>query len=213
MNINKYIGEKIRYFRQQKNITQEELAEFLNTTPQTVSRYEIGERKTNQDVLFTLADYFGVSINEFFPPIGNAKFVDIESDTVQIPVLGVIKAGIPMEAQENILEYIEIPKKWTIGDKKFFGLKISGDSMFPKYQTDDIVVFEQTNDMELSNNKDCAVMVNGDDATFKKVMISEKGITLIPYNAEYEPLFFTPEEIENKPVRIIGIGREKRTRI
>lgn len=67
MDINKYVGNKIREFRQRKNITQEELAEYLNTTGQTISRYEIGDRKTNQDVLFALADYFHVSIDDFFP--------------------------------------------------------------------------------------------------------------------------------------------------
>ena len=140
----------------------------------------------------------------------NAELIDIE-DTVKIPVLGVIKAGIPIEAQENIIEYVEIPKSWTKGEKKFYGLKISGDSMFPRYHNEDTVIFEQNNDFVLANNKDCAVMVNGDDATFKKVMISEKGVTLIPYNIEYEPLFFTKEDVENLPVKIIGIAREKRS--
>jgi len=140
----------------------------------------------------------------------NAELADIE-DTVKIPVLGVIKAGIPIEAQENIIEYVEIPKTWTKGEKKFYGLKISGDSMFPRYHNEDTVIFEQNNDFVLANNKDCAVMVNGDDATFKKVMISEKGVTLIPYNIEYEPLFFTKEDVENLPVKIIGIAREKRS--
>jgi transcriptional regulator with XRE-family HTH domain len=71
MDINKYIGNKIRELRTKRNITQEELAEILKTTPQTVSRYEIGERKTNQDILFSLANYFNVSINDFFPDTTN----------------------------------------------------------------------------------------------------------------------------------------------
>ncbi|UKI57796.1 MAG: helix-turn-helix domain-containing protein [Clostridium sp.] len=45
MDINKYIGNKIRNLREQRNLTQEEIAEYLNTTPQTISRYEIGDRK------------------------------------------------------------------------------------------------------------------------------------------------------------------------
>lgn len=69
MNINKYIGQRIRDLRISKNITQEELAEYLKTTSQTISRYEIGDRKTNNDILFKLADYFKVSINDFFPPL------------------------------------------------------------------------------------------------------------------------------------------------
>lgn len=215
MDVNKYIGSKIKEFRTRKNIGQEELAEFLNTTSQTISRYELGQRKTNNDILFDLAEYFNVSINDFFPPttFDNGELVELD-DTIKIPVLGTIKAGIPIEAQEEILEYIEIPKRWTLGGKKFYGLKISGDSMFPKYQEGDIVIFEQNEDKELFNGKDCAVMVNGYDATFKKVLLNENGITLIPYNtAKYEMMIYSKQEIEDLPIRIIGIAREKRTKL
>lgn len=144
----------------------------------------------------------------------NADYLAIDSDTVQIPVLGTIKAGIPIEAQQEILEYVEIPKKWTAGGKKFYGLKISGDSMFPKYQEGDIVIFEQNEDKEMFNGKDCAVMVNGNDATFKKVLLNENGITLIPYNtAKYEMIIFSNHDIENLPIKIIGIAKEKRTKL
>ena len=139
-----------------------------------------------------------------------------DENMVQIPVLGVIKAGIPIEAQQNILEYIEIPKRWLRGGKQFYGLKISGDSMVPKYQENDIVVFEdsRTYDPELANNKDCAVMVNGDDATFKKVLLNDSGITLVPYNTgTYNIKMYTKEDIEKKPIKIIGIAREKRTKV
>lgn len=216
MDVNKYIGSKIKEFRTKKNIGQEELAEFLHTTSQTISRYELGQRKTGNDILFDLAEYFNVSINDFFPPttFDNGYIIDINDDTVQIPVLGVIKAGIPIEAQEEILEYVEIPKKWTLGGKKFYGLMISGDSMFPKYQEGDIVIFEQNEDKELFNGKDCAVMINGNDATFKKVMLNDRGITLIPYNtAKYEMMMFSNEDIESLPIKIIGIAREKRTKL
>lgn len=139
-----------------------------------------------------------------------------DENMVQIPVLGTIKAGIAIEAQQDILEYIEIPKTWLRGGKQFYGLKISGDSMFPKYQENDIVVFEDSRnyDMESARNKDCAVMVNGDDATFKKVLLSDDGITLVPYNTgAYDIKMYSKDDIINKPIRIIGIAREKRTRV
>lgn len=65
--IPKYVGEKIKFFRTNKNITQQELAEYLKTTSQTVSRYENGILEANQDILFALADYFKISIDDFFP--------------------------------------------------------------------------------------------------------------------------------------------------
>lgn len=147
----------------------------------------------------------------------NATYIDMNSDCTQIPVLGTVKAGIAIEAQQDILEYVDIPKEWLRGGKKFYGLKISGDSMYPKYAENDIVIFEQTEDYAIANKKDCAVMVNGFDATFKNVTISETGITLVPFNLNnsdgYQPTFYTSEQIQNLPVKIVGIAREKRTRL
>lgn len=147
----------------------------------------------------------------------NGTVLDSFHDTIQIPVLGTIKAGIEIEAQQDIIEYIDIPKEWTKGNKNFYGLQISGDSMFPKYQEKDIVIFEQTNDYTIANKKDCAVMVNGFDATFKNITITETGITLVPLNLNnsdnYQPTFYNKEQIEQLPVKIIGIAREKRTRL
>lgn len=69
MDLSKYIGGKIKFYRELNNLTQDDLAEELNTTRQSISRYENGDRKANQDVLFELADLFNISINKFFPEI------------------------------------------------------------------------------------------------------------------------------------------------
>ncbi|WP_267246848.1 helix-turn-helix domain-containing protein [Streptococcus sp. Marseille-Q5986] len=67
MDLKKYIGNQIKLFRKSASLTQDELAQKLNTTKQTISRYEKGDRKANQDMLFSLCDIFGVSIDDFFP--------------------------------------------------------------------------------------------------------------------------------------------------
>ena len=214
MDINKYIADKIKYYRNQRNLTLEDLADKLGTTFQTVSRYENGERRTNNDVLFSLSKIFNISINDFFPPIDNASFVDVLSNTVRIPVLGFIKAGLPIEAQQDIIDYIDIPKQWTNGGKEFYALKISGNSMTPNYNDGDIVIFEQTPDYEKANKKDCAVMINCTECTFKKVSWNENGITLIPYNTtDFDIKHFTRQEVIDLPIRIIGIAVEKRTKV
>lgn len=143
---------------------------------------------------------------------------DISDDNIAyIPVLGVIKAGIPIEAQQDILEYVDIPKKWLQGGRQYYGLKISGDSMFPKYQENDIVIFEKNDDIYEADNKDCAIYINGFDATFKKIKLNQNGITLIPYNQEnsdgFETTYYDKEQIENLPIKVIGIAKEKRTRL
>lgn len=69
MDLRKYIGEKIREFRLASGMTLEDLAEKLDTTKQSVSRYENGDRQANQDILFMLADIFNKRVDDFFPPI------------------------------------------------------------------------------------------------------------------------------------------------
>lgn len=214
MDINNFASEKLKELRLKKNITQEELAEELNMTQQQIARYENGKRYFKQDLLFKLANYFNVSINDFFPPttFDNGIQVNI-TDTIKIPVFGIIKAGIPIESQNDIIDYIEIPKTWLNGGKQFYGLKISGDSMSPKYQENDIVIFEKNDDKELYNGKDVAVMINGSESTFKKIIVNDQGIILQPYNTSYNIMVYSKEQIEKLPIRVVGIAREKRTRI
>lgn len=139
--------------------------------------------------------------------------IDIENDMLQIPVYGTIKAGIPIEAQSDITEYVDVPRSWVKGGKKFYGLKISGDSMYPKYLENDIVILEQNDDNTIYNGKDCAVMINGSEATFKKVLLNEQGLVLQPYNTAYDIMMFSKEQVETLPIKIVGIAKEKRTRL
>ena len=74
----KDIGNQSRIFRKSAGFTQDELAKRLNTTKQTISRYEKGDRKANQDMLFELCDIFGVSIDDFFPS---------QNETLQSPIV------------------------------------------------------------------------------------------------------------------------------
>ena len=104
---------------------------------------------------------------------------------------------------------MNIPKNWSASDKKLFGLKISGDSMYPKYQDGEIVIFEQTNDIETYKNKDCAVMINGTESTFKKVLVNDRGIVLQPYNENYSIMMFSIDEVNSLPITILGVARKK----
>lgn len=86
MELNIYIGQKIKEFRTKEKMTQSDLAKVLDTTKQTISRYEKGDRKAGQDTLFTLCDIFNVSIDDFFPPIQSPdtsnELVQTINDTV-----------------------------------------------------------------------------------------------------------------------------------
>lgn len=212
-----YLSSNIRFLRVQQGKTQDDVAKVCNKTNTAVSNWEKGIREPDSVDLANIAMLFDVSVDDLMLKdlrFDNGTVIEIPTDveTIKVPVLGIIKAGSPIEAQENILDYVEIPKDWTKGGKKFYGLKISGDSMYPKYLPNDTVVFEQTEDMEYANNKDACVMVNGFDATFKKFNVNQNGITLTPLNMEnedgYLPTFYSIEQIQDLPVKVIGIAKK-----
>lgn len=227
--LNLIASQVIKEKRIEKGYSLEEVANKLNNiiTRQSLYRYENNDARMKNNIFKKIclalnenpSDVWNEINDRFINSLSfdNGIIIDINNETIKIPVLGTIKAGIPIEAQEDILEHIEIPKRWALGGKEFYGLQISGDSMYPKYNENDIVIFEKTEDYTIANKKDCAVMVNGYDATFKNVTINESGITLVPFNLNnqdgYQPTFYSKEQIEKLPVKIVGIAREKRTRL
>ena len=212
-----YFSTNLKKIRENKGLSQNKLGSMVGVNQTAIARWENKEIAPSIDNVEEISKVFDIPL---FKLLGedlhydNASPIELDDNLVSIPVLGVIKAGIPIEAQQDIIEYIEIPKKWTLGNKNFYGLLISGNSMSPKYNDKDIVIFEQSDDMAIANNKDCAVMVNDFDATFKKIKLNNSGIKLIPYNLiDYEEVEYTKEQMENLPVKIIGIAKEKRTKI
>lgn len=120
---------------------------------------------------------------------------------ISIPVLGSVAAGIPIDAIEDILDYEEISVDLARSGE-FFGLRVQGDSMSPRIQEGDVVIVRQQNDAESGDV--VIVLINGDEATCKKLVRSDSGIVLHSFNPFYEPKYFSVEEIESLPVRIVG---------
>lgn len=136
----------------------------------------------------------------------------VPATAIRIPVLGTIPAGIPLEAIEDILDWEEIPAAWGSGDRQYFGLRVKGDSMYPRYLEGDTVILRKETTCE--SGDDCAVLVNGEEATLKQVMIKGDGsLELRPTNPAYPPRIYSPAEIESIPVQIIGVVVELRRKI
>lgn len=209
-------ANNLRHLRLQSGMTQEELAKKLDKDYSTIGKWELGQRSPIMTDVIRISELFNISLERLIGSsviYDNAENISMETSIVKIPVYGTIKAGIPIESQSDIIDYVEIPKNWTLGGKKFYGLKISGDSMSPKYIENDIVVFEQNDDKELFNGKDVAVMINGTESTFKKIIVNKQGIVLQPYNTAYDIMMFSKEQVEQLPIKVVGIAREKRTKI
>lgn len=121
---------------------------------------------------------------------------------VRIPVLGRVAAGIPIDAVEEIIDFEEIhPDMAATGE--FFALKIKGDSMEPRISEGDVVIVREQSDVESGDV--AIILVNGDDATVKKLMKYDNGtISLVSFNPAYQPMVFTPQQVKELPVEVIG---------
>ncbi len=194
---------------QEHNKTQKEVAEAINVSPQTFNTWVKGIALPRMGKVQLLADYFHILKSDLIErkiSDDNIKKSSL-SKAVQIKVLGRVAAGIPLEAIEDVIDTEEIPQSLA-KTGEFFGLQIHGDSMEPRMCEEDVVIVRQQDDAESGDI--VIAMVNGHDATCKRLMKYAGGISLLSFNPIYEPMVFSNEEIEKKPVRIIGKVVENR---
>lgn len=186
----------LKKYRKNKGFTQADVAKILNITPQAYANYEQGTRTPDINTCKLLSEIFDISLYTLLdeePP---------KKKGVKIPVLGTIPAGIPIEAIEDIIDYEEISEEMA-SRGEYFALKVKGTSMSPEITDGEVAIVKAQEDAESGDI--CVVMVNGDNATLKRIKKSTQGITLVPTNTiDFEPTFYTNEEILTLPVRILG---------
>ena len=190
---------KLQELRERKGASMKEISRLLGMKYTTYVSYEKGQREPNSDVLVKIADFYGTTV-DYLLGVNNER-TSGKSTGVMIPVLGYVRAGIPIEAVEEILDYEEISLEMSRqGD--YFGLQIKGDSMEPKFSDGDVVIVRKQTQVE--NGQIAVVLVNGNDATVKKFYRTDNGIKLVSTNPTYDPFFFTPDEVNSLPVQVIG---------
>ena len=192
------IGPQIRLLRKEAKMTQQELASKLFVSQQAVGKWERGEATPNPETIVAMSRIFGVSadtlLGESAPPLSTGG--------TWVPVLGDVAAGIPIEAVENIVDYEEIDTAMA-ANGKYYGLRIKGSSMEPRIREGDVVIVRQQEDADTGDT--AVVLVNGDSATVKRIKKEpDGGLWLLPNNPAYDPQHYSPAEVAEKPVRIIG---------
>ena len=111
------------------------------------------------------------------------------------------------DSVENVIDYVEIPEAWC---GEYFALKVRGSSMMPRITEDDILICKRQGEAE---SGDIVIAQAGrDEATVKKLVIMDNGISLQPFNPEFDPMFYTWEQKDTLPVEIIGKVVESRHR-
>ena len=189
------VGMAIKTRREQLELTQQQVADYVGVSKSAVSRWESGDvANMGIDKLSKLSEVLSVSpldiINETELTL---RIVPNKNNTAPIPLLGSIAAGQPILAEQNIEDYFNLDKKIRAD----FCLRIQGDSMINVNILDgDIVFIKKQEDLE--DGQIGAVLVN-DSATLKRFYRNNGSVILQAENPEYKPLVISTGE-----VRILG---------
>ena len=192
-----------------RNMKQVDLVEKTSLDKTLLSKYLSGISNARQDKLTALAE--ALQVNEIWLmgyniPMESIPIKNIEK--IKIPVLGTVKAGYDYLAQENIIGYESID---NVSDpENYYALQVTGNSMEPLFSDGDIAIIHKQDNFDSGNT--CIILVNGDEATVKKVVRMDDGIDLIAMNPYYPVRHFSKNEMNEIPVKIIGKVVEARKR-
>ncbi len=183
--------ENLRFLRRTSKMSQDELAEKLGYKSfTTVQKWEDGSAFPRVSTLNRIADLFNVDVDHLLN-------LDIRRQQTPVPILGEVKAGYDMYANEDIYGY-EYCNNDEFGPGEYFYLKVKGDSMIGLRIGEGDIVFVKKQDY--LDNKDIGVfLLDNNEVTIKTVLFGKNSLTLKAANPDYPDRKFKPED-----VRILG---------
>ena len=183
--------ENLRYLRRTSRMSQDELAEKLGYKSfTTIQKWEDGTAFPRVNTLNRIAEIFSVDVDHLLN-------LNLRSSQVAVPILGEVKAGYDLYANEDIYGY-EYCNTSEYGPGEYFYLKVKGDSMIDlRIGPGDIVYVRK---QDYLDEKDVGVfLIGNNEVTIKKVSFKDGKIVLKAANRNYEDRAFKPED-----VRILG---------
>lgn len=216
------LGQLVAKYRQEQNLSLQDFANLIGASKGYVHILEkdfnpaTGKpAKAGTKTLSNIASVMGIDLSTLISLIDDSEISENTEENFvilkrkrTIPVLGSVIAGIPIDAIEDVVDYEEIGEDILKTGTEFFGLKVKGNSMSPTLLEGDTIIIRKQDDCE--NGEIAVVLVNGNEATVKKVLKKETGIMLQPINPSYEPISYTNKEINKLPVKIVGTVVELR---
>ncbi len=204
---------RVRELRREHGMTQEELGQKLGVQKAAVCKYETGRVALPPEMLLKLCDLFGVSADHLlgrdaspvFKPKGDISslFMPI-AETVGIPLVGRVHAGLPMLAEENISEYIPLPAA-EVRQGDYFYMEVQGDCMTGAFIPEGSLVLVKMQ-KQVENGRIAVVRI-GDEVLVRKLKYMPPHVVLLPANPQYEPMILSGGDVE-----IIGKVTEVRIR-
>lgn len=202
------IGAYIKELRTERGMTQEEVGKIIGVQKAAVQKWENGTVKNlKRGTILKLADYFGVSPSSFVDEEDPEaiKISDIYTDGFyRIPVFETVSAGFGAYADSTVTDYLPLLVRNPSEAPLLMGIKVHGDSMYPKIEDGDIIVVRKQTSVD--SGSIAVILVDGEEGLVKKVEYGRDWIELISINPEYKSRIFRGEEVER--LRVVGLVKQ-----
>lgn len=173
-------SRNLKYYMKLNNKERNDICNDLGFPYTTFAEWYKGNIYPRIDKIEMIANYFNIKKSDLI----EEKRKTLQDSKQVLPLLGTVKAGYNYLAEENFIGYVYIDK--DVSDpENYFGLKVTGDSMQPILYNNDIVIVHQQNDIE--NGQVGIVLIDGEEATVKRIVKHEECIELISFNSYYPP--------------------------
>jgi repressor LexA len=201
-----FVPERLDQLMQEHALSQQDLAQQVGISQGMISDYRRGKKQPGRAVLERLDSALGVSVDYLIGladvsrrasgrfPLPNAHPVGL---TVQLPVYGSIRAGAPLLMQDQIIGWEPVPVEDIRGGEYFY-LQVVGDSMKDAHIINGSLVLVRRQE-QVDNGDIAVVLVNDEEATIKRVKMSNGQVILYPANPQEIPTLH-----DARDVRILG---------
>lgn len=178
----------------EKGVSAYRMSKETGLAQSLISDWRAGKSVPGGQRLMTVAAYFAVSADQL---LGGG-----EPEPARIPVLGVIRAGLPVFAEENIESYELAGVKHP---QDHFYLRVRGDSMIGAGIRDGSLVLLRRQNFA-DDGQIVACLVDGESATLKRFKRQGDTVVLLPENPDYEPLTLTAQDFSDRGASILGVA-------
>lgn len=198
------IGERIKAARERKNISQIELAKLINSSKQSVYKYEnniitnIPSNKIEaiaKALSTTPAELMGWETNISPMP---------KSNVFMRPLFNSVAAGFGVVADNTIVSYIPTFITTPSEQEQYIWISVQGDSMSPLIDDGSEILVKKQDCVD--NGQIGVVLIDGEDAVVKKISYGDNWIELISINPYYPPRRFEGADVQR--VRVLGLVKK-----
>ena len=210
---NNAFRDRLKKQRKKFDLSQQECADILGVAQSTIGNWETGIREPCYDMLLRIIDYFHVSADYIFGLTDVERpmeRLERELQTNKSRKIPIFRRMTALENVEDIIGFEEVTGTMA-EDANYFGLKIYDDGMTPRIFGGDVVIAQRMD--TIRDGRIVIVSIEGKEAVCRKAVRHENGLSLLPMNSVYDPLFFTNQEITTHKIRIYGEVVEIRGRL